>query len=270
MVEERLWGKTLAKKSRKIPAQRRIDLLGLVRSQGWIGVADISDALGVSASTVRRDLEALAEEGSVRRSHGGATTVERTTFEPLFRDRLLHNRQEKARIGRHAVSMLEPGQSVLFDSSSTVLGAVEALGRHEIPITAVTNDVNVASALADIPEVEVVVPGGEIRGGSFTLLGSYTQSFLEGLHVDIALMGMHAVTGELLSDTSLSVAEAKRAMIGAARRAVLLVDHSKFGPPAFFDVARVDAVHDLITDGATPEKALDTVRTSGNTRIHVV
>lgn len=260
----------MAKKSKKIPAQRRVDLIGLVKSRGWVSVADISEALGVSDSTARRDLEVLAEEGSVRRSHGGAITLERTTFEPLFRDRLLHNRQEKARIGQYAASMLEPEQSVVFDSSSTVLSAVEALGRRGIPITAVANDVNVASALADIPEADVVVPGGEIRSGSFTLLGAYTQSFLENLHVDIAFIGMHTVTGELLGDTSLSVAEAKRAMIRAARRTVLLVDHSKFGPPAFFDVARIEAVHDLITDDATPEEALDGARTSGKTRIHIV
>lgn len=260
----------MAEGSKKIPAQRRAELLGLVRRNGSMTVEEISGALRVSASTVRRDLDALGEEGSVRRSYGGASTVERTTFEPLFRDRLRQNQREKARIGRCAASMLEPGQSVIFDSSSTVLGAVEALERLAIPVTAVTNDVNIASALADIPEANVVVPGGEVRGGSFTLLGSYTQSFLQDLHVDVALMGIHAVTDGLLSDTSLSVAEAKRAMIGASRRTILLADHSKFGPPAFFDVVPVEVVQDLITDKAITEEALDSVAASGDTRIHTV
>ena len=255
---------------RKIPAQRRADLLGLVRRHGSMTVAEISDVLGVSVSTVRRDLEVLGEEGSVRRSYGGASTVERTTFEPLFRDRLRQNQQEKARIGRYAASMLERGQSVIFDSSSTVLGVVEELGRRAIAMTAVTNDVNIAAVLADVPEAKVVVPGGEIRGGSFALLGSYTQSFLHDLHVDVALMGIHAITDGELSDTSLSVAEAKRAMISAARRTILLADHSKFGPPAFFGVASLEVVQDLITDEATPKETLGSIEKLGSTRIHVV
>lgn len=270
MVNEVFGGRTSMEQGRKIPAQRRADILKLVRRHGSMTVAEISGTLGVSASTVRRDLDVLGEEGSVRRSYGGATTAERTTFEPLFRDRLRQNQREKARIGRHAISMLEPGQSVIFDSSSTVLGAVEALGRRAIPITAVTNDVNIASALADLPDASVVVPGGEIREGSFTLLGSYTQSFLQDLHADVALMGIHAITDGVLSDASLSVAEAKRAIIGAARRTVLLADHSKFGPPAFFDVASVEVVQDLVTDEAAPKEALDSIAASGDTRIHTV
>ncbi len=255
---------------RKIPVQRQADLLSLVRRHGSMTVAEISGVLEVSASTVRRDLEVLGGEGFVRRSYGGASTVERTTFEPLFRDRLRQNQQEKARIGRYAVSMLESGQSVIFDSSSTVLGAVEELGRQAIAMTAVTNDVNIAAALADIPEAKVVVPGGEIRGGSFTLLGSYTQSFLRDLHVDVVLMGIHAITDGVLSDTSLSVAEAKRAMVGAARRTVLLADHSKFGPPAFFDVAPLEIVQDLITGDVTPKETLGSIEERSGIRVHVV
>lgn len=233
-------------------------------------MAEIADTLGVSASTVNRDLAALAEEGTIRRSYGGATTVERTTFEPLFEDRLRHNRRQKERIGRYAATLVEPGQSAIFDSSSTVLGVVEALGRRQLSLMAVTNDVTIASALADLAGVDVVVPGGEIREGSFTLLGSYTQSFLKQLHVDIAFLGIHAITGEVLSDTSLSVSEAKRAMIQAARRVILMADHSKFVSPAFFEVARMDAVQDLITDEGTDEGVLDAIRQSGFVRVHVV
>jgi DeoR family transcriptional regulator of aga operon len=256
--------------SRRIPEQRRVELLELVRRRGVATVEEISAELEVSSSTVRRDLERLGREGALRRAHGGARAVEGTTFEPLFRDRRRYNVREKERIGRFAATLIEPGQSVIFDSSSTVLGAVEELERRRVPITAVTNDVGIASALADLSEVEVVVPGGEIRAGSFTLLGSHTVSFLGRLHADVALVGVHAITDGMLSDTSLSVAEAKRAMIGAARRTVLLADHSKFGPPAFFEVARIDAVQDLVTDERTPGSLLGAVRSSGGTRVHVV
>jgi DeoR family transcriptional regulator of aga operon len=263
-----------SKQRQKIPAQRRAELLALLRERGAASISDLSVALQASESTVRRDLDQLDAEGLVRRTHGGAIMTEltgRTTFEPLFADRRWHNPEEKARIGRLATTLLEDGQSVLFDSSSTVLSVAEAIVQHPVRITAVTNDVNLASvlALAQDAMMKVVVPGGEIRPGSFTLLGSSTISFFERLHVDVALVGIHAITGPLLTEGGLDVAEVKQAIIRTAERVVLLADHSKFGPPAFFEVARMDAVHDLITDRDAPQDALDALRAEVSTRIHL-
>jgi DeoR family transcriptional regulator of aga operon len=223
--------------------------------------------MGVSGSTVRRDLDELDREGAVRRSHGGAVTAEGTAFEHRFEDRRRHNPEEKKRIGDYAATLLGAGQSVVFDSSSTVLAAAEALDRRNLGV-AVTNDVGVASVLAEAPGASVVVPGGEIRDGSFTLLGSYTQAFLNGLHVDVAFVGIHAVTGDVLSESSLEVVEAKRAMMRAAHRVVLLADHSKFRPPSFFEVARVDRLDDPITDDAAPPEALEAACSCG-VRVHL-
>jgi DeoR family transcriptional regulator of aga operon len=257
----------------KIPAQRRAELLALLRERGAASISELSVALEASESTVRRDLDHLDAHGLVRRTHGGAMVMGltgRTTFEPMFADRRWHNPDEKARIGRLAATLLEDGQSVLFDSSSTVLSAAEAIVQHPVKITAVTNDVNLASVLALAPErLKVVVPGGEIRAGSFTLLGSGTTSFFERLHVDVALVGIHAITGPLLTEAGLDVAEVKQAIIRTAERVVLLADHSKFGPPAFFEVARMGAVHDLITDRAAPREALGALRAEASTRIHL-
>lgn len=255
---------------RKIPAQRRAEIRALLKGRGAASIAELSAAIGVSSSTVRRDLDRLSSEGFVSRSHGGAVTGEGTTFESPFEDRRRHNSGEKKRIGRRAAELLEPGHSVIFDSSSTVLCAVEALRERPVPMTAVTNDVGLASVLAEIPEVDVLVPGGEVREGSLTLVGGRTRDFLEGLHVDIALLGIHAVSGTLLTDTSLPVAEVKRAMIGAARRVVLLADHSKFGPPAFCEVAHTGVAGELFTDELAPPEALEAVGESGETRVHVV
>jgi DeoR family transcriptional regulator, aga operon transcriptional repressor len=258
----------------KIPAQRRAELLALLRERGAAPISDLSVALQASESTVRRDLDYLDAEGLVRRTHGGAIILGmtgRTTFEPLFADRRWHNPDEKARIGRLAATLLEDGQSVLFDSSSTVLSVAEAIVQHPVKITAVTNDVNLASvlALASDGMTNIVVPGGEIRSGSFTLLGSSTRAFFERLHVDVAFVGIHAITGTLLTEGGLDIAEVKRAIIHTAERVVLLADHSKFGPPAFFEVARADAVHDLITDRDAPQDALDALRAEASTRIHL-
>lgn len=255
---------------KKIPAQRRAEIRDLLSRYGAASIAQIASSLGVSVSTVRRDLAELEKEGALRRSHGGAVVVENTTLEFRFKDRRRHHLAEKTRIGEHAVTLLEVGQSVIFDSSSTVLRAAEALGRRLLEVTVVTNDVSMASVLAEVPNVSVVVPGGEIREGSFTLLGPLLTNFLKGLHVDVAFLGAHAISGDALSESSLSVVEAKRAMIEAARRVILLADHSKFRPPAFFEVARAEAIHDLVTDEGTPEAAIEAMDASGRLRVHVV
>lgn len=255
---------------KKIPAQRRAEIRRLLSRQGSASISEISSALGVSASTARRDLDELDREGDIRRSHGGAVTVERTTFEFRFEDRRRHNFAQKTRIGDYAATLLEDGQSVIFDSSSTVLAAAEALVRQMLQVTAVTNDVAIASMLAEAPGVSVVVPGGEIRDGSFTLLGPPTQAFLGGLHVDVALMGIHAITGKILSDASLSVSEVKRVMMRAARRVILLADHTKFCSPAFFEVAPLEEVDDLITGKEISETALEALSALEGLRVHLV
>jgi DeoR family transcriptional regulator, aga operon transcriptional repressor len=257
--------------SQKIPAQRRAELVALLRERGAAPIWELSAALQASESTVRRDLDQLDAEGLVHRTHGGAVFTGRSTFEPPFIDRRWHNPDEKVRIGRFAAHLLEPGQSVLFDSSSTVLNAAEALVQQPIDITAVTNDVNIASILAMASDaIKVVVPCGEIRAGSFTLLGSTTKSFLERLHVDVAFVGIHAITGPMLSEGSLEIAEVKQTIIRAAERVVLLADHSKFGPAAFYEVAHADAVHDLVTDRDAPQDALDALQAETSIRIHLV
>lgn len=242
----------------------------MVRRRGVATVSEVVAGTGVSASTVRRDLRALDAQGLVRLSHGGAAAVEGTTFEPLFRERERRNPQEKGRIAAEALEFLEPGQSVIFDSSSTVLAVIEALKQRPVRLSAVTNDVSAAAMLSEIEGVSVVVPGGQVREGSFTLLGSYTREFFLRLHADLLLLGMHAISGGLMSDASLEVVEIKQAMIEGARRTVLLADREKFGSPAFFEVGEVGLVDDLITGSGTPVEALEPIRAETETRIHLV
>lgn len=259
-------------KGDRLPIERRSDVLRLVRQRGAATVSEVVTETGVSASTVRRDLKALDEQGLVQLSHGGAAAVESTgtTFEPLFSERRRRNPTEKARIAEKALEFLEPSQSVIFDSSSTVLAVIEALQRRPVALSAVTNDVSAAAMLSEIDGVSVVLPGGQVREGSFTLLGSYTGEFFRRLHADVLLLGVHAISGGCMTDASLEVVEIKRAMIQGARKSVLLVDHEKFGAPAFFEVGETSLVDDLITGSGAPEEALEPIRSRAQTRIHLV
>jgi len=245
-----------------IPAQRRALILDLIRDRNGASIAELAEHLAASESTVRRDLDYLTDQGYLERSHGGAMVKDapRTTFEPQYEIGSRTHQTEKTAIGAAAATLVEPGQSVIFDSSSTVLEAAQAVARRAIALTAVTNDLNIASALAAQPQVRVIVPGGTLRPGSFSLVGEPGMDFLGGLRVDLALIGIQALSGMKLADSSIEIAAMKRRMIDAARQVVLLADSSKFQQTSFREVCDMGKVSRVLTDDRLPardRKALD-------------
>ncbi len=242
--------KIIHQKTDIIPAQRRNLILERLRQQGVISVHELSDAIGVSLPTIRRDLDWLAKTGAVQRSHGGAAlkTAPGTTFEPDHHVASKIAREEKAAIGRLAADRLRDNQSVIFDSSSTVYEAARQVAEKALKLTAVTNDIRIGELLAASRSIHLLVSGGSLRPGSFTLIGEPGTSFLRNLHVDVALMGIHAINQSSCCDTSLEVAYAKRYMVAAAKRVVVLAHASKFGQVAFFNAFDVDGKFEIITD----------------------
>lgn len=237
-----------------IPAQRRNLILELIRQKGVISVHELSDITGVSLPTIRRDLDWLSKTGAVHRSHGGATikTTPGTTFEPDHHIASRIARDEKTTIGRMAAEKLQDNQSVIFDSSSTVYEAAHQVVEKGLKLTAVTNDIRIGELLAGNPSIHLLVTGGSLRPGSFTLIGEPGTSFLRNLHVDVALMGIHAINGSSCCDTSLDVAYAKRYMAAAAKQVFVLAHAAKFGHVAFFEAFDVNDKFEIITDRALP------------------
>ena len=247
-----------------IPAHRRAVILKHVRAAAGASIPDLARITGASASTIRRDLERLEHEGHLRRAHGGALLdADRSRFEPDIATAAETARAEKEAIGRAAAERLSPGESVIFDSGSTVRAAARAAAARSIALTAVTNDLGVARIFAGRPEVQVIVPGGQVRAGSLTLLGEPGLAFLREVRADIVLLGTHAIADGALSDTSVEVAAMKRAMIAAGRRVILLADADKFRTAAFFRIAALDAIDELITDGRADATALKAVCDAG-------
>ena len=239
-----------------IADQRRALIVEFVRRHGGASIGELAKGIGVSASTVRRDLDFLTEEGYLVRRHGGALLAEvrRTTFEPRHEIGAHLAHAAKVAIGRRAAELIENGQSVIFNSSSTVLEAARAVVGRGLRLTACTNDIGTAAVLAAGERIQLVVLGGSVRPGSLTLVGEPGQSFLDRLHADIALVGIHSLARGRLSETSLEVAGIKRRMIDSAARVVLLANSSKFQYPAFCDVCPVERMDAVISDsGLTAE-----------------
>jgi DeoR family transcriptional regulator of aga operon len=249
-----------------IPAQRRAIVLKHIRQRGAASIQELADAVGISASTVRRDLEHLEERGYLERAHGGALIQPQlppSTFEPEAALSAEFARAEKTAIGRRAAASLRPGESVIFDSSSTVLAAAQACVERNVALTAVTNDLGIGQALSAASAIRIVVLGGSVRAGSLTMIGEPGQAFLSHLHADVAFIGTHAISGSELTETSLETAAMKRAMIAAARRVVLLADASKFQPAAFCRICDLTDVHEIITDSRADAQEIGKLRDLG-------
>lgn len=241
---------SIVQDSSLIPAARRAKALELVRRHGAISIQRLADEMKTSISTARRDVDYLSSEGYLERSHGGAllSVRLRTTFEPATDIADQVARAAKIAIGRCAAGLIEDGQSVILDSSSTVLEAAHALAERELSLTIVTNDLRIAVALREKPKVQLIVPGGQVRVGSFTLIGSAAQTVIRSLHADIALIGVHSLAQLRPSETSLEVARLKQAWIEAANRVLLLLDLSKFEQAAFCEICPIQRIHEIICD----------------------
>lgn len=250
-----------------IPAQRRARILEIVRRDRAVSIQHLAGKLATSASTIRRDLEYLEGRSYLERTYGGAQVTDRpagTTFEPEFEIGQHTREAQKREIGRFASTLVTAGSSVFFDSSSTVLQAAQVIAASHGDITAVTSDLNIAVILARNPRIRTIVPGGTVRTNYFTLLGQPGLSFLEGLKLDVAFIGVHSLEGEALSDSSVEVAHLKQAIMEASKIRIVLADSSKFTTPrSFAGIAPLGQVEALVTDSEIENEHRQLVEEAG-------
>lgn len=250
-----------------VPAWRRDRLLRHLRDRGAATVAELAAVIGASESTARRDVEALAAQGALVRTPGGVMAPDRppSTFEPSSAEAARAAVAQKAAIGREAAARIEPAQCVFFDTGTTVRAAATAAVRRRIAFTALTNDLQTAIVLTGEPSVTLIVTGGTLRAGSFSLLGAPGLDFLRGLHPDLALIGAHGVDGGVVTETSVELAEVKIAAIRRARRCILLADASKFRTRALRTVAPLSAFAEIISDPGLDPAEASSLRAAGAT-----
>jgi DeoR/GlpR family transcriptional regulator of sugar metabolism len=240
-----------------LPEDRLRVITDLIRERGSVRGRDLVDVLGVTDETIRRDLARLAEQGLVRRAHGGAVAL-RASDETDTSFRLREHEQEKVAIGRRAAELVSDGSSIILDSGTTTLCLARALhGKQDLVVvtTAVTN----ALELVGNPRTTVVMTGGVIRPTTYGASGQFAAATLRSLHVDQTFLAIHSVSAKGgLTYPLFEEVDAKRAMIEAASEVILLADHSKFGRQALVRVAPITAVHRIITTpGIDPAEAAE-------------
>ncbi|GGG82130.1 DNA-binding transcriptional regulator [Salipiger pallidus] len=240
-----------------LPAQRREHLIEWFENNHAASSQDLARMFGISVSTVRRDLDLLASEGLVKRTHGGAVALRnRSTWEPTTDEARITAAEEKQAIAREALTFVKPGQALLIDTGGVVCHLLaDELAKLNIPLTVITNDLYVANALTYRENIALHVPGGALRFGSYSLLGSPGEEFLKDIRCDIFFMSAAAVDETCVSETVLELSQLKRAMVDAARDVILLADSARFMERALHRTVPIERISRIITDDGLTAKS---------------
>jgi DeoR/GlpR family transcriptional regulator of sugar metabolism len=240
---------TLDAQSPRFTAERQRRIETMLREQGRVEVLELARLLQVSEHTVRRDLLALQAQGVLQRTHGGAVSLDTARLGLSSRAAVLP--EAKAAVGRAAAALVEPGQTLVLDSGSTPLAMARALTVR--PLTVITSSLDVAAIFADDPQVQIALTGGTWQHENRALWGPAAVAMLAQCRADWAVPGACAIDATLgVSAPDEADAALKRAMIGCARRTMILGDHSKLGNVAAFHVANWSQVDTLLIDEAWP------------------
>lgn len=233
--------------------QDRLDrVAALVQASGRTRVVQLAEHLDVSEMTIRRDLEELEAQGIVTRVHGGAISSVSRSFEPGFAARSKLNLEAKQRIGRAAAELIRDTENVIIDAGTTTMHVVEGL-RPDIRIRVMALSLRIADALAEMPNVTLMIPGGTVRPHERSLIGpTATRPFAE-LAFDTLILTSGGVDVEAgVTEYEYDDAETKLAAIRSAKRTILVADHSKLGAVAFVRLCSVESIDVIVTDADAP------------------
>ncbi|HKW69343.1 MAG TPA: DeoR/GlpR family DNA-binding transcription regulator [Candidatus Dormibacteraeota bacterium] len=234
-----------------------------IEQKARVSVSELSQQLSVSEVTIRKDLAVLEQEGGVLRTHGGAIAVGRSRAELAFEVRARLHKTEKAFIGAEAARLVDDGDSIALDASSTALQIARHLkARREL--TVVTNGIRVATELAGQPSITVLMPGGAVRWEAFSLVGKWGTVMLRQLNIQKAFVGAVGFTlEEGLTDVNAEEAEIKRAMVVTAKDVIGVFDHTKWNRLAMATFCPTDRLRIVISDDRAPADYVMAVKDRG-------
>ncbi|MDP4239508.1 MAG: DeoR/GlpR family DNA-binding transcription regulator [Bacteroidota bacterium] len=244
-------------------AQRHKIILTELEKDGYVRVQDLSERLGVSEVTIRKDLKELESRKLLYRSHGSASPVS-----SLINDRPIDEKEkvqveEKQRIGEAASQLLETNDRIIIASGTTVLSFAHNITTTE-PITVITPSVKVSLILCYKPNIEVIQLGGTMRKSSASAVGPYAESLLTEMMCNKLFIGVDGIDLDFgLTTSNIAEAHLNQYMIHAAQKVIVLADSSKFGKRGFGKICNINQVNQIITDKNAPASALQIIREKG-------
>lgn len=230
----------------------KTDRQDLIRSHlyanGFSTIQDIADAVGASLATVRRDLQLLQEAGAIDRVHGGARIAEGSSVELAFQEREKRQLAAKRAIANAAYERLHPRTAIFLDAGTTVLQLAKLIRINPMPLRIFTNGLIVAQEFMNVPNLDVVLLGGQLRSENASLVGPQAEAMLETIWFDQLFLGASAVSNDgAIYSVDSAEASLNRKMLTRSSHRFVLADSSKFGTTATYKVAPLNSAK-LITD----------------------
>ncbi|MFC5507371.1 MULTISPECIES: DeoR/GlpR family DNA-binding transcription regulator [Hyphomicrobiales] len=254
-------------RGRTLPRHERI--IERLSAKGVVEVAALAEELGVSAVTIRADLDALEKRQLIRRIRGGAMALRPARFERPVDLPSQSFSDEKERIAEQAAALVRDGETVILDAGTTTLAIAHALPAALTDVVVVTNGLDIALALQAHEGVTVIVTGGRLkRGGrnarSSSLISPFGTTLLREINADLAFLccaGVDVVRG--FTNGNWEEAEVKKAMMASARRVVFVADHGKIGHVGSARIAPLDQADLLITDQGAAAADIQALEAAG-------
>lgn len=243
------------------PHERHQEILTLLRNRREMKVSELCDIFDVSEGTIRNDLDHLATNDLVTRFRGGASLVHSHQIgNPVFAERARKQASQKMRIARWASDMVNDGEAIFLDASTTAFHMCAFL-RDKRHLTVITCGIETALALAEVPTFTVILMGGVVRPDRVAVAGDISGRALEGLHIRTAFMSCAGFTVEAgLTDSDIQMAQLKRKVVRMSEQIIGLLESSKFGAAHVSSFAGVDDVAQILTDNSLDLKYIDALR----------
>lgn len=228
--------------------QRKRYIMKVLQEELSVDVINLANKLETSKVTIRKDLDELAEEGLVTRTHGGAILTEKQNLVRLISNTINERAEEKKAICKAAFELVKADGSIIIDSGSTTVHLSQLV--TNIPLTVITNSLLVMQELAGAHSIDMLLVGGQLRRDSLAAIGSQANQFLSNINADILFLGARGFSLEAgITCTSLAEADTKQAMIKSAARVCLLADSSKLGTVSLAKICDWKDIDVFVTDG---------------------
>lgn len=251
-----------------IAATRHQTILDLIEKEGVVRTVQLAQILDVTDETIRRDLEKLEKEARLFRTHGGAVAAQRLIKDSSFEERSILNIEPKQRISKSAAELINPGDRVFIDASSTAL-QLTSYPQSFAGVTVITNSTLVLNMLAVYPEIEVILSGGVLDRQSHSMIGPAAIATLRRYRIDKAFFsgnGIAEIRG--VSEVNEAQAHIKDFVIPRCANAILLADPSKLGASSDYFFAQCEQINTLVTTQEAEHPLLKSLEERGTQIIY--
>ncbi|WP_159997590.1 DeoR/GlpR family DNA-binding transcription regulator [Roseomonas sp. 18066] len=245
-----------------IPAERQTLIVARLTGRGVLSIAELTELLGVSHMTVRRDIQQLEREGRVMSVAGGVRLPEKISFEPSHTTKFTLAHAEKVAIGRMALSMVPPAAVIYLDAGTTTLEIAQGLAPRE-DIAVVTNDFVIAGLLSRESNCRLYHTGGEVERENQSCVGDPAAETIRRFNFDIAFISTSSFGLRGVSTPSENKVAVKRAIAQSAARSVLVTDSSKYGRIGTFNAVPLEALSAIVIDSGLPDSVRTAIRARG-------